>query len=154
MIVWYRIFATFFLYDPTDYFSDVSRRYACLVWIDGMLVWREPAVCLKLSRRWQHMCISCGRRRAEESWYRTGTKRVQKCDFSICHIDDCLISHFCHLFVRFRLSDKSKFGIHDTWRNIRNEHPTTTISNWYLPPYLLGLYHLCTTCPLATGQHT
>ena len=43
----------------------------------------------------------------------TRIKRWQKCDFSICPIDDCLISHFCHLFVRFRLSDKSKFGIHD-----------------------------------------
>ena len=55
---------------------------------------------MKLSRHWQHMCISCGRRRAEADTGQ-GTKRVQKCDFSICHIDDCLISHFCHLFLGY-----------------------------------------------------
>ena len=26
---------------------------------------------------------------------------MQKCDFSICHIDECLISHFCHLFLGY-----------------------------------------------------
>ena len=35
----------------------------------------------------------------------TRTKRWQKCDFIICPIDNCPISHFCHLFTILRFSD-------------------------------------------------
>ena len=66
----------------------------------------------------------------------TRIKKWQKCDFSICPIDDCLISHFCHLFVRFRLSDKSKFGIHDRWRKSPSiQWPNISWRSWHMTKY-------------------
>ena len=116
-------FCHFFLIRSTDYLSDVSRRYACLAVVNAHRPCRRAEESwLVLDRKTQVAKIRFQHLSYRWLWlsdialfppwlydWRTTTSLmwgVQKCDFGICPIDDCPISHFCHLSVRFRLSDQ------------------------------------------------